>query len=110
MARIREVLRRTDTERRPPPVSGPAPGPERTEEPSGHTAVEEEIPFIEVGGRDSPVEASASVLASSPKPLSRGQAVEAHAAQGGASAQEPPPAEAEAQLTVLYISFCRPRA
>lgn len=53
---------------------------------SAETPVEEEIPYIEVGGKDTPMEASPSVLACTPRPapklqLHRPEAVEAPAAE-----------------------------
>lgn len=64
MARIREALRRTEATCCRPQEAVPPPRPYKPAE------REEEVPFIEVGGRETPMEASSSVLASAP-PASR---------------------------------------
>jgi Mrp family chromosome partitioning ATPase len=65
MARIRESLRHADTTRGQPKEAisalRPPPSPEVPAD------LTEEVPFIEVGGREVPIEASSSVLASFPK-------------------------------------------
>ena len=66
MARIREVLRQGDRRRDPQtslaaPAVGVRPG-DRESRPV-QPEMEEEIPFIEVGGKSLPMEASPSVLA-----------------------------------------------
>jgi hypothetical protein len=66
MAKIREALRRTATRRGQPPDKDPAPRPHQPDEDPLRDEAEEEIPFIEVGGRQTPVEASPSVLAGMP--------------------------------------------
>ena len=67
MARIREALRRADTIRGQPQEKALVPRPYRPEEEPLRPEIEEEVPFIEVGGRGGPMEASPSVLASVPK-------------------------------------------
>jgi hypothetical protein len=67
MARIREALRRTATQRIPPLDKDLTPRPFHPDEEPARTEAEEEVPFIEVGGRQTPVEASPSVLASMPQ-------------------------------------------
>jgi Mrp family chromosome partitioning ATPase len=62
--------------------------------PAVQAPVDEEIPFIEVGGKDTPMEASASVLACAPRPapklqLHRPEVAEAPAAE---ETKEPPTA------------------
>src|SRR5262249_44226021 len=91
MARIREALRPANTLRAQLQERVPAPRPyqpeeipfnkSRTFETCHHntqfrTEVEEEVPFIEVGGRETPTEASPSVLASVPKTARGNQHVE----------------------------------
>jgi Mrp family chromosome partitioning ATPase len=73
MAKIIEALRKSDTLLIPLAEKEPLPRPYRPE--LGNTVPEpaEEIPFIEVGGKNTPTEASASVLASSPKKSSIAQ-------------------------------------
>lgn len=102
MARIREILRRTDEMRIPLRADRPSPPSHQPEElPS---CAEEEVPFIEVGGRDTPVEASPSVLANHPPVLHKNPQA------------EPSPPErvgtrrgaTEVRLTVLHVSFCTP--
>lgn len=107
MARIREALRRPETRRSPPPPDGLASCLSAREEVPSGTAEVEEVPFIEVGGRDTPVEASPSVLASAEKPDASARTALAGAsgssvARGGESKVSRP----EVRLTVLYISFC----
>jgi Mrp family chromosome partitioning ATPase len=66
MARIREALRRADSMRSQPPPSTSAPRPYEADE-RAFAEIEEEVPFIEIGGREAAVEASPSVLAGGPK-------------------------------------------
>jgi Mrp family chromosome partitioning ATPase len=61
MARTLQALRRDDQPSRLK-LSAPPAAPEKAE-----VASEEEIPFIEVGGKNTPTEASASVLACAPR-------------------------------------------
>ena len=63
MARIREALQRAETPHGQPADRGPGPHPYQPAEDQVRAEVGEEIPFIEVGGRETPVEASALVLA-----------------------------------------------
>jgi hypothetical protein len=67
MARIRETFRRTATHRVQPLEKELAPHPFQPEEETVPSEPEEEVPFIEVGGRQTPVEASPSVLAGMPQ-------------------------------------------
>ena len=69
MARIRETLRRPATHRVQPLDKELTPHPFQPEEEPVRSEPEEEVPFIEVGGRQTPVEASPSVLASMPPTL-----------------------------------------
>jgi Mrp family chromosome partitioning ATPase len=64
MARIREALRRADMMRSQPQASAAAPRPWGEE--ATLAEIDEEVPFIEVGGRETPMEASPSVLAGGP--------------------------------------------
>jgi Mrp family chromosome partitioning ATPase len=63
MARIREALRRADTMRDQPQECPSAPCPYPAEKSTFCAETDEEVPFIEIGGREAPVEASPSVLA-----------------------------------------------
>ena len=62
MARTLQALRRDDHSAKPNAVAMPA-SSDAAPEPT------EDIPFIEVGGKNTPMEASASVLAFAPKPV-----------------------------------------
>jgi Mrp family chromosome partitioning ATPase len=73
MARIRDALRRAETVREQVPGTVIELRPYQPEDAPGRTEIEEEVPFIEVGGREAPIEASASVLASVSKTFSRKQ-------------------------------------
>ena len=80
MARIREALGRTDTMRilpeNPVPAPRPNPCPDVARSEDRAAVAEEEVPFIEVGGRGTPMEASPSVLAHTPKASGRRQQAE----------------------------------
>lgn len=81
MARTLQALRRDGEASRFKVVRAAAPSVVSTEAP-----IQEEIPFIEVGGKDTPMEASASVLACAPRPapklqLHRPEAIETPAAE-----------------------------
>ena len=75
MGRILEALKQADA-KRCLPGNGTALHDQRSEH-SAETRVEEieEIPFIEVGGPKTPLEASASVLACNPSPNRRRKSV-----------------------------------
>jgi hypothetical protein len=77
MGRMLETLTRADTRKERSaepilPIAGkiaePEPQPELAPAPETEPAVEEQIPFIEVGGPRSRVDASADVLAAAPPP------------------------------------------
>jgi hypothetical protein len=77
MGRMLETLTRADTRKERSaepilPIAGkiaePEPQPEPAPAPEHEPAVEEQIPFIEVGGPRSLVHASADVLAAAPPP------------------------------------------
>ena len=114
MARIREALRRAETMRKQPqsgvlaPRSSPPPAAagsgDRTT--TGDTADEEEVPFIEVGGRDTPMEASPSVLANMPKTVSRNQLEQPMQSENLGERRGTAAPAAEFRLTVRYVSFC----
>jgi Mrp family chromosome partitioning ATPase len=76
MARIREALRRAETMRGQRQESAVGLRPFQPEEAPCAAEIVEEIPFIEVGGRETPMEASASVLAGAPNTLPRKPAPE----------------------------------
>lgn len=103
MARIREALRRVEPTHRQSQNGVPAAHPSQPEEPAFQIAEEEEVPFIEVGGRDTPMEASASVLAHIPKTGGRNPQQERTPVENLGTAA----AAGEVRLTVLYISFCK---
>jgi Mrp family chromosome partitioning ATPase len=66
MPRVLEALRKAEVAGSVPEDGPSAPRPYRPEPEEGVADAEEEIPFIEVGGPDTPLEASADVLASTP--------------------------------------------
>src|SRR5205807_1674927 len=67
---ILEALRQGGNRRGTKEEAVPPPRPFQPEAEPSHLAVEpEEIPFIEVGGRKTPMEASASVMACKPAPI-----------------------------------------
>jgi hypothetical protein len=81
MGRMLETLTRADTRKERSaepilPIAGkiaqPEPQPEAAPAPETAPAVEEHVPFIEVGGPRSLVDASADVLAAAPPPLAAG--------------------------------------
>jgi Mrp family chromosome partitioning ATPase len=69
MAKIREALRRVETSREPVQETVVGLRPYQPEDVPCPLEGDVEIPFIEVGGRATPIEASASVLASVPKTI-----------------------------------------
>jgi hypothetical protein len=108
MARIRETLRRADAIRGEPQEMDLVPRPHHPEETPFRTGDDEEVPFIEVGGRETPIDASPSVLVNLPKlgfrsPLAERMQPEHLGKQHGTAA----PA-VQVGITVLVISFCRP--
>jgi len=98
MARIREALRRADATGDLPPHQ-PRLLPCPAEQLPLGTANEEEIPFIEVGSRHSPIDGSASVLAAVPQPASTKP-------QPHNGRQPTATAASEVGITVRTISFC----
>jgi hypothetical protein len=81
MSRVRETLRRADTAR--DQLSAPASDHAgRSEGGTRMRPEDQEIPFIEVGGSGPPLEASASVLAATPRSAPRPQPREAEFSQG----------------------------
>jgi hypothetical protein len=97
MARIREALRRADTVRGQPRETVPAPRPYQPEDVRFSAETEEEVPFIEVGGRETPMEASPSVLGSVPNK------------RGAPSAEREAPEQGSA-LCVPRFALCAERS
>jgi protein-tyrosine kinase len=102
MARIREALRRADTIRGQPQEKALVPRPYRPEEGPFRTESDEEVPFIEVGGREVPMEASPSVLASLPKKHGGASSAE-HRAEEQESAPAASPSPLAARGTAAAV-------
>jgi Mrp family chromosome partitioning ATPase len=83
MARIREALRQVELKPGKPRDVDLAPRPYQPHE--DRPQVEEEVPFIEVGDRQTPMEASPSVLASIPKTVGKSKRAEPQKPPIGAS-------------------------
>ena len=105
MARTLQALRhKNEPERAVPVAIQLAPAPVAAIEiaaPAINAEVDEEIPFIEVGGKNTPMEASASVLACSPRPAPK---LQLHRPEPAEPKPEPAPdiekpAEAPINLT-----------
>ncbi len=99
MARTLQALRRDDHSERPSVAAVAAPSVDAPEQ-------VEDIPFIEVGGKNTPMEASASVLACSPQPvaplhLHRPEAIEEHTS----SQKKDPPLQPKAEPMVAFRSL-----
>lgn len=68
---------------------------------AAETPVEEEIPFIEVGGKDTPMEASPSVLACAPRPAPKLQLHRPEPVEAPAVEEPKQPTMAEAPPTII---------
>jgi Mrp family chromosome partitioning ATPase len=101
MAKIIEALRKSDTLLIPLAEKEPLPRPYRPEPSSTVPEPAEEIPFIEVGGKNTPTEASASVLACSLKKSARVQVQDRPVRQ---SLAEPSPSET-ARYPITALKF-----
>jgi Mrp family chromosome partitioning ATPase len=99
MARIREALRQVEFKPGKPRDLDSAPRPYQPDEDGPR--VEEEIPFIEVGDRQTPMEASPSVLASIPKTVGKSERGELQKRPMGASRS----AVSSANLRLSRVSF-----
>lgn len=105
MAKIREALRRAAAVRGPVTETVVGLRPYQPEDASCRTEIEEEIPFIEVGGRETPIEASPSVLAGVPKTLSWRQAAEPAGTRELKRRRETAVPAAEARSNITFRPF-----